>query len=109
MGVENLRVWGVTINGAGTYAKAQSLIGLNLTTPVSGRLFAPDTRATVSVRMMVIAGIPSSVPGDFAENTSARRARTCRYHRNEADLLGRLKGLSKGLLYVPVRMIVGPL
>src|SRR4051794_19675918 len=32
-----------------------------------GRLIAPETRPTVPVRMTVIAGIPGSVPGDFAE------------------------------------------
>src|SRR4051794_34941731 len=66
---------GNTIIRAGTYAKAQLLVGLNLTTPLPGRLFAPATRPTVPVRMSVIAGIPSSMPDVFAEKQVGSRTR----------------------------------
>src|SRR4051794_3082144 len=65
-GISNLgtMAWlrGITINGPGTYAKIQLITGLDLTTPVSGHLFAPATRPKVPVRMTVITGIPSQCP-----------------------------------------------
>src|SRR4051794_38931738 len=57
---------GITINGSGTYTKAQPVVGLDFPTQAPGRLFASATRPTVPVRMIVIVGIPSSVPGAFA-------------------------------------------
>jgi hypothetical protein len=73
------------------------------------RLMPKDTTAERFSSMMVIAGIPGSVPVFSLRNEAVQGLKTHRYHRNGAILLHRPKEHPKGLAYVLVPMIVGPL
>src|SRR5262245_59063122 len=81
----------------GTYASAQPLIGLDVTTPHPDPFTAPATRPTLPVRMIVIAGIHHSRLGVFAGKQAGSRTETHRYHKNEETLPLRSKEHLTGL------------
>ncbi len=71
-------------------------------------ILTPDGSHHDPVIRNVIAGIPRSRLGIFAEQQAGSRTETHRYHRNDATLPHRSEEHLEGLAYVPVPMIVGP-
>jgi hypothetical protein len=59
--------------------------------------------------MIVIAGITRSLPNVFAGKQAGARTRDLSLSQERGDPARRSKEHSKGLAYVPVPMIVGPL
>ena len=86
-----------TIIRAGTYTKAQPLIGSGLTSPHPDRLFAPDTRPTIPVRRIVIAGISCSLSGDFVRKQAGSRTRDSSLSQERGDPAPSLPGAPRGL------------